>query len=486
MYPSGSRFDGHGGGPYGGSGWQGGGYMHHPAGARGWGLQEQGGHGGSGGYGMPHGGDGYQQPGTYLGRQLPQGVEAGQGDAYAGSLGSMASAPGMGRSGMLRTPVSVQYGRGQQEVPELPAAAPSLAALPAMLREKLMQYPPEMQRAFLLKYQPQIQAHAQAQGQAQAQAQGPARASPGTPAGSVYTGQSPAASGQTGDSPSLGMEYQQAPHYTQQQVGYARQQGHMEAAGRHRDVSSRQHYSGGGMAYPQSSWDAGVGSPRPPPPQQLGEVLRPRELSAPQNQAASFPAGAERQVEAHRNPERAKRAVENEEDEDEDEEGHRCKYRRAAVKEVLQKPLPEPDTFQVPGSDAPVNLKASPEREVPPVPEEAVPQAEPAGPDDAGTAEGALWITRVSADAGFDPHDPKLLEPVPEASPEPSLCAPEAADDPATAAHTLTSEPESRRLPLIQRVVPAMSFKRCAADEAARGKSVLQWVFGVHLPTAWK
>lgn len=141
-----------------------------------------------------------------------------------------------------------------------------------------MQYPPEMQRAFLLKYQPQIQAHAQAQGQAQAQAQGPARASPGTPAGSVYTGQSPAASGQTGDSPSLGMEYQQAPHYTQQQVGYARQQGHMEAAGRHRDVSSRQHYSGGGMAYPQSSWDAGVGSPRPPPPQQvaspcLGSIL---------------------------------------------------------------------------------------------------------------------------------------------------------------------------------------------------------------------
>jgi hypothetical protein len=31
----------------------------------------------------------------------------------------------------------------------------------------------------------------------------------------------------------------------------------------------------------------------------------------------------------------------------------------------------------------------------------------------AGMAEGALWITRPSADEGFDPDDPKLLEPLP-------------------------------------------------------------------------
>lgn len=57
---------------------------------------------------------------------------------------------------------------------------------------------------------------------------------------------------------------------------------------------------------------------------------------------------------------------------------------------------------------------------------------------------------------------------------------------PAAASHALVQQPENRRLPVIQRVLPAMSFKRCAASEIARGRSVLQWVFGAQLPSAWK
>uniref|UniRef100_A0A7S1SSQ3 Uncharacterized protein n=1 Tax=Tetraselmis chuii TaxID=63592 RepID=A0A7S1SSQ3_9CHLO len=128
---------------------------------------------------------------------------------------------------------------------------------------------------------------------------------------------------------------------------------------------------------------------------------------------------------------------------------------------------------------------------MPPIPEPATkPEVE-----GAGMAEGALWITRPSADEGFDPDDPKLLEPLPPlAAAEDDDHSPrangdkqeEAGEAGEVASHGLAKEPDNKRLPLIQRILPAMTFKRCSQEDATKGRSVLQWMLGARMPDAWK